>query len=238
MVDVSQRRRDPDGRFADEYTTPTIAPKNGGGLAQQLHALQEKAQQGEYDREIEETISQTCPDVDWDKIKNNQEALHACRSMLASHIGMLSMDDNKSTFSAPAPALTEPVSWSDFNSKTQVYDNFSMSAEDWEKMDGVESAKQLYGNSVAVTYTDEAAHDRKVNHTLQGFTLTQHGNDGGVEFGHASEVREQLETYGHARVFQPLDDTMTLVGSFTLDREDQDAVPVFHEEKIVKHALR
>ena len=238
MVDVSQRRRDPDGKFADEYNTPTITPKNGGGLAQQLHTLQEKAQQGEYDSEIEETLAQTCPDVDWDKIKDNPEALHACRSMLASHIGMLSMDDNKSTFSAPAPALTEPVSWSDFNSKTQVYDNFSMSAEDWEKMDGVESAKQLYGNSVAVTYTDEAAHDRKVNHTLQGFTLTQHGNDGGVEFGHAHDVRDQLETYGRARVFQPLDDNMTLVGEFTLDREDPNALPVFHEEKIVKHALR
>ena len=238
MVDASQRRRSPDGRFADEYATPTVPQSDMSKLANQISIIQQKAQQGEYDSEIEATLAQTCPDVEWNKIKNNPEALQACRSMVASRVSMLAMDDDKSEFSAPAPALTEPVSWSEFRSKTEVFNDTGTTAEEWATLPNVERAEQLYGDSVYITYTDEWAHERKVNHTLQGFVLTHNGNDGGVQPGHADEVRAQLETYGRARVFQPLDDNMTLVGSFTLDRDDPNAVPVFHEEKIVKHALR
>ena len=241
MVDVSQRRRSPDGRFADEYATPTVPQSDMSQLANQISIIQQKAQQGEYDGEIEETIAQYCPDVEWNQIKNNPEALQACRSMVASRVSMLAMDDDKSEFSAPAPALTEPVSWSDFDSKHQVSFHSDMSAEELKQYDYVEDAKDLYDGGVSITYTDEWAHERKTNHMLSGFTLTRNGNEGGEDalaYGHAHDVRDQLETYGRARVFQPLDDNMTLVGEFTLDREDPNALPEFHEEKIVKHALR
>lgn len=241
MVDVSQRRRSPDGRFADEYNTPTVPQSGMSQLASQISVIQQKAQQGEYDSEIEGTLAQYCPDVEWNQIKNNPEALQACRSMVASRISMLTMDDDNSEFSAPAPALTEPVSWSDFDSKHQVFEDSSLTAEQWAHNSNVATAENLYDNTVSVTYTDEFARERKKNHMLQGFTLTQQGNESGEDalaYGHAHDVRDQLETYGRARVFQPLDDSMTLVGEFTLDREDPNALPVFHEEKIVKHALR